>query len=179
MHRRGRYPRRMASIHLGAASDGTLTYQIDHAASELPPVRGRDILAAWDLARDAARNAAWDQARAFRFRSPDSGWTDLKLDDRDAQCWAGAVDRSMGLQTGYGLSVCLRLLALVDLLARSPWLSQLVSLGHRGADPHPALLRLAAEVCLTDDARFDEPRFYARLKTLPATAGLKGACDDR
>ena len=168
----------MASIELGAASDGTLTYQIDHAASELPPVRGRDILAAWEMAREAARSAAWDTARAFRFRSQQSGWTDLTLDDRDAQCWAGAVDRSLGLQTGYGLSVCLRLLALVDLIARSPWLSQLAPLGQCGADPHPALLRLAAEAALTDDARFDETRFYARLKSLPAAAGAKGAFDD-
>ena len=166
------------AIHLGAAADGTLTYQIDHAASELPPVRGRDILAAWDLARDAARHAAWDRARAFRFRGSESGWTDLKIDDRDAQCWAGAVDRSLGLQTGHGLSVCLRLLALVDLLARAPRLSHLAAIGQCGADPHPALLSLAAEAALTDDARFDETRFHAHLKSLPAPAGSRGVFDD-
>jgi hypothetical protein len=154
----------MASIEIRAESDGTLTYQVDHAASELPPVRGRDILAAWDVARTAARDAAWDQARAFRFRSGERGWTDMRLADRDAQCWAGAVDRTIGLQTGHGLSVCLRLLALVDLLARSPSIAGLVELDKHGAQLHPDLLRHAAEAALTEDARFDESGFRARLR---------------
>ena len=171
-------PDAAAGIQLGAEADGTLTYRVDHAASELPPVRGRDILAAWHLAREAARHAAWDRARAFRFRSGESGWTNLTLDDPDAQCWAGAVDRSLGLQTGYGLSVCLRLLALVDLLGRSPSLARLAALGRSGADPHPALLRLAAEAALTDEARFDETRFHARLQHLPVPVGVRGGCDE-
>ncbi len=169
----------MAAIRLGASPDGTLTYQVDHAASELPPVRGRDILAAWGLAREAASSAAWDSARAFRFRNRESGWTDLRLDDRDAQCWAGAVDRALGLQTQYGLSVCLRLLALIDLLASLPWLARRAALGRCGGEPHSALLRLAAESALTDDARFDAARFHACLESLPAPAGLKGVSDDR
>ncbi len=161
----------MASINLGAGPDGTLTYMVDHAASDLPPVRGRDILAAWDLARDAARRSAWDQARAFRFRSTDDGWTGLTLDDRDARCWAGAVDRALGLQTGYGLSVCLRLLALVDLLSRAPWLARFVALDRCGAELHPNLVRLAAEARLTDDARFDERGFHAGLHSRTALPG--------
>ena len=161
-------------IQIAATPDGTLTYVIDQTPGDLPPVRGRDLLAAWDLARDAAHRAVWSTARAFRFRRPDGGWTDLALRDTDAQCWAGAVDRSVGMQTGYGLSVCLRLLALVDLLACAPWTAGLVKLDRQGADLHPALLRLAAETRLTDEARFDEPRFRASLQALPAPWRAKG-----
>ena len=156
-------------IQIGTARDGTLTYFVDLAPGELPAVRLRDLLAAWELARDAAQRAAWSTARAFRFRRNDGGWTDLALQDPDAQCWAGAVDRQMGLQTGYGLSVCLRLLALVDLLARADWTARLVSLSRQGADVHPSLLRLAAEAKLTDDARFDEPGLRTRLQTIPGS----------
>jgi hypothetical protein len=163
-------------ITTGAAADGTLTYFVDRAPSELPAVRGRDLLLAWEMARDAAHRAAWSTARAFRFQRPDGSWTDLALRDPDARCWAGAVDRAVGMQTGYGLSVCLRLLALVDLLARAPWAAGLVDLDPAGAELHPALLRLAAETRLTDDAGFDEPGFRTRLQSLPAMAGPpKGA----
>ena len=63
--------------------------------------------------------ATWGAVRGFRFRRPDGSYTDLALADRDARCWAGAVDRTAGLTSSYGLSLCLRLLALVDLLARA------------------------------------------------------------
>jgi hypothetical protein len=165
-------PRR---VEVGAAADGTLTYLIDHSPSELPAVRGRDILIAWDLAHDAASRAAWSVARAFRFRSRDGGWTDLALRDPDAACWAGAVDRVVGMETSYGLSVCLRLLALVDLLARAPWTRSLIDLETRDAKLHPTLLRLAAETRLTDDASFDEPGFRSSLKILPAPRACTGA----
>jgi hypothetical protein len=167
------------SIEVGAADDGTLTYLVDRAPSELPPVSGRDLLAAWQVAREAAHRAAWSTGRAFRFRRADGGWTDLALHDQDARCWAGAVDRAVGMETGYGLSVCLRLLALVDLLARAPWTAPLIEIAPQGADLHPALVRLAAQTRLTDEASFDESGFRARLQTMPprgpaAACGSKG-----
>lgn len=164
----------MPGLRLGEAADGTLTYLIDHAPSDLPPVRGRDLLNAWDQAREAANRAAWSVARAFRFRSGDGGWTDLALHDQDAMCWAGAVDRTLGLQTLYGVSVCLRLLALVDFLARAPWTAGLVDLSPQ-AELHPALVKLAAEARLTDEASFDEPGFRKTLQTLPAPNGARTA----
>jgi len=151
-------------VLLEAAPDGTLVYVVDHAASALPAVRGRDILAAWDSAREAARCRAWDDARAFRLRDADGNWTSLRVQDPDARCWAGAVDRALGIRTIYGVSVCLRLLALVNLLARAPWAAGLVTLDAGCAEIDPALLRLAAEARLTDDARFDEARLRARLQ---------------
>ena len=57
---------------------------------------------------------------------------------RDARCWAGAVDRTVGLGTSYGLALCLRLLALVDLLARARWAIPLFRLERDGADLHPS-----------------------------------------
>jgi hypothetical protein len=161
-------------VQVGAAADGTLTYLIEHGPSELPPVRSIDILTAWTLAREAANRAAAGVRRAFRFRRADGGWTDLALHDRDAACWAGAVDRAVGMETSYGLSVCLRLLALIDLLARAPWATGLVDLS-RDADLHPALLRLAAEARLTDDACFDASGFQESLQIQIAPGLHSGA----
>jgi hypothetical protein len=147
-------------VHVGAAEDGTPTYLIDHAPSDLPAVRGRDILAAWACARQAS--GAHPHACAFRFRREDGGWADLVLRDGDALRWAGAADRLLGIHTSYGLSVCLRLLALIDLLARASWAGAWVDL--RGdVSFHPRLLRLAAESRLTDDAGFDEPGLKRQL----------------
>lgn len=157
-----------APIKVGRTRDGTMTYFVDLPPEALPPVLGRDLAAAWDAARDAAADAAWGTARLFRFRRPDGSVTDLVLSDEDARCWAGAVDGTVGMQTSYGLSLCLRLLALVDLLARASWAANLFRIGRTGTALHPALLSAAATAQLTPDARFDETGFRARL------AGLSG-----
>lgn len=148
-------------IRVGQAEDGTLTYLVDLPPEALPPVRSRDLAAAWDAAREAAAGAVWGAGRLFRFRGACGGSTDLALHDRDARCWAGAVDRTVGIQTSYGLSLCLRLLALVDLLGRASWTAALFELGRAGTELHPALLRTAATRPLTSEARFDESSFRA------------------
>ena len=150
-------------IRVARTRDGTVTYLVDLPPEALPPVRGRDLVAAWEQARDAARDAAWGTARLFRFHRPDGGTTDLELSDEDARCWAAAVDDAVGISTSYGLSVCLRLLALVDLLGRAPWTAALFEIGRGGTTLHPALLSTAAEAPLDAGARFDETRFRARL----------------
>jgi hypothetical protein len=155
------------AIQVGATQDGALTYLIDHPPADLPGVRSRDLVAAWSSAREAAHHQAWGEARAFRFIGHDGRTTDIAVRDADARCWASAVDRAAGLGTAYGLSLCLRLLALVDLLASASWTARLVAIDTDGAELHPALLRLAAEARLTEDARFDEPSFFARLNGLP------------
>lgn len=155
-------------IRVGRAEDGTLIYLIEQSPEALPPVLGRDLAAAWEASRSAALGAAWGTGRVFRFRRADGGTTDLALHDPDACCWAGAVDRTVGIGTSYGLSLCLRLLALIDLLARAPWTSGLLVLDRAGAELHPALLRAAAGERLTAEARFDETRLRAGLAGLPA-----------
>ena len=164
----------MSRVRIGAAADGTLTYLVEQAPSELPAVRARDLLAAWDMAREAANRAAWSVRRGFRFRRQDGGWTDLALHDQDAMCWAGAVDRTLGMETLYGVSVCLRLLALIEFLGRAPWTRGLIAFSPE-AELHPALVRLAAEARLTDDATFDEHGFRKTLQTLPAFGAPSGA----
>lgn len=158
-------------LHIGQTLDGSLTYLVDRPPGALPPVRGRDLAAAWDAARDAAIGAMWGAARRFRFQHPDGTVTDLALEDRDARCWAGAVEITAGLQTLYGLSLCLRLLALVDLLARARWTAGFCKVRRGGAELHPALLRAAATAELTNDARFDETQFRAGLSVLAGPSG--------
>ena len=150
-----------ALIRVAVAGNGTVTYLVDSPPESLPPVRLRDIAAAWEAARTAARAAAWGSARLFRFRRPDGSLTDLALADADACCWAGAVDQTTGMHTGYGLSLCLRLLALVDLLARERWAAPLLRVTRAGAEPDPALLRAAAIAPLNREARFDDTPFRA------------------
>ncbi|MBS0641071.1 MAG: hypothetical protein U1E70_10960 [Acetobacteraceae bacterium] len=153
---------------MSAGPGGSVTYDVNLPPEDLPSVCKRDLELAWYAARDAAIQQRWDSVRAFRFNRADGSHTDLALADRDARCWAGAVDRSVGLTSATGMSLCLRLLALVDLLARAPWARPLCRLARDGAEFHPALLRAAATQPLTQDARFDEAGFRLRLNRFAA-----------
>jgi len=150
-------------VRVGAGTDGSLTYLVDLPPEALPAVCGRDLARAWEAARAAADAQSWGVARGFRFRREDGSYTDLALADADACCWAGAVDATVGLQTSYGLALCLRLLALIELLTRARWSAELVAIGAGEAELHPALLRTAATAPLTAEARFEEAGFRARL----------------
>jgi hypothetical protein len=151
------------SIRVGGDPNGLLTYLIDLSPEALPSVCKRDLERAWYAARDAALAERQGAVRGFRFNRPDGSHTDLALADRDARCWVGAVDRTVGIANTSGLSLCLRLLALIDLLARAPWARSLFHLARDGAEFHPALLRAAASQPLTSEARFDEAGFQVRL----------------
>lgn len=161
-------PRRVNRVSKATAPDGTLTYLMHHGPADLLPVRGRDIGAALDRARVTGQPSARVDARAFRFQKSEEDWTSITLDDADARRWAAAVDHVIGLQTSYGVSVCLRLLALVELLLRVPWARRFVAPGPHGLDVAPVLLKLAAEAQLADDGRFDEAGFHAQLHSSPA-----------
>ena len=150
-------------IRVGTGPDGSLTYLVDLPPEALPPVTRRDLEHAWHAARRAALAGQWGAVRVFRFRRPEGGHSDLVLADRDASCWAGALDARHSMATRQGLSLCLRLLALIDLLAQSPWAVPLLRLARDGAEPDPALLAVAATEPLTPEARFDQTGFRARL----------------
>jgi hypothetical protein len=152
------------AIRVGHGPDGSLTYLVDLPPEELPPVLGRDLERAWYAARDAALAQQWGVVRGFRFHRPDGTHTDLALADSDARCWASAVE----MNTSRGLSLFLRLLALVELLAGANWARPLCRLARDGAELHPALLRTAATLPLTAEARFDESRFRLRLSQFVA-----------
>jgi hypothetical protein len=167
-------------IQVGLGLDGARTYLVDMAPEDLPVVRGRDVERAWYAAREAAIASVRGVTRGFRFLRRDGTTTDLALADPDASCWAAAVDHTVGLGTCYGLSLCLRLLALVELLARSPWAGGFYRLARDGAELDPNLLRAAAMTPLTAEARFDEGDFRSRLSPLaigapPAQAEIPGA----
>ncbi|MGI4976360.1 MAG: hypothetical protein ACRYG6_05395 [Janthinobacterium lividum] len=157
-----------SAVQVRATPDGVLTYLVDLPPEDLPPVRGRDLEAAWAAAGELARAARRGPSRVFRFRGRGGESVDLALTDPDACCWARAVDQTVGMGHSYGLSLCLRLLALVELLGRAAWAGGRAAIG---GGPHPALLSAAGAVPLTPDLRLDEPGLRARLSHLPRFGG--------
>lgn len=166
-------------IRIVRDAHGSLTYLVDALPEELPAVRKRDVEIAWDSAHRAARAGNWGVVRGFRFqrRGQDNEATpprDLLLADANAACWAAAVDGLVGLGNLYGLSLCLRLLALVDLLTQARWADGLYRM-HRGeAEMDVRLLRLAATARMTPQAGFDAAAFRATLfpPALPSPADV-------
>jgi hypothetical protein len=156
-----------SSVQVAAAPDGAVVYRLDTPPEGLPAVRSRDLAAAWDAAREAARSARWGSATRFRFDRTDGTSTELALADADARCWATAVGQVAALRTPYGVSLCLRLLALVDLLARARWTASLLAFEAGLVRLHPALLRLAAASPLSKEGLFDEQSFRISLASLP------------
>lgn len=140
------------------------------APEELPPVTPRDLVVAWNAATVAAEigfTLPPDEHRGIRFRRPDGTETRVIIADSDAHCWVGAVDRTVGLDTLHGLSVCLRLLGLIDLMATAAWTRAHFEVGGLdGPDIHPALLRVAATLPLSSEARFDDAAFRHRAEPL-------------
>jgi hypothetical protein len=74
-----------------------------------------------------------------------------------------AIDRAFGLETLTGLSLCLRLLALIEVLTRAARLEPFFDVTPAGVDLHPSLLAAAAALPLNPAARFDEAMLMARL----------------
>ncbi|HEY8610072.1 MAG TPA: hypothetical protein VIL69_02130, partial [Roseomonas sp.] len=77
-------------------------YAIPFAPEATPSVSPRALLSAWDMARDAATAALHGPPRAFRFAGESA--LDLLLEDRDACCWAEALDRRIGLDHVEGMA---------------------------------------------------------------------------
>jgi hypothetical protein len=118
-------------------------------------VRPEALLAAWQAARAGAAAGRWGPPRTLLFHREDAEPTVLAIADADARCWAEAVDRSADLGSLRGLSLCLRLLALVEVLARASWLAGMFDLTADGIELHPALVGAAASMQLDAGARFD------------------------
>lgn len=150
-------------IRCGTDTAGRMLYRIGGTPAALPPVTTAELADAWEAARAAALAAPAAAAagsgepapRLFRF-DDGTGPTDLVLFDREARCWADAVDRQRPLGTRGGLSLCLRLLGLIDLLARAPWARRFCVLRRDGAELDRSLLAAAARLPLTIDGRLDE-----------------------
>jgi hypothetical protein len=149
------------AVHM--TETGLLAYIIDSPPEALPPVAREDLIAAWRAARVAALAKSAGLPRGLHFCRQDGSVFRLVLADADACCWAAAVDRLAGLHTPYGLTLCLRLLGLVDLLASARWADSFFDLAPDGVTLHPDLLAAAAALPLNAEARFDEAPFRARL----------------
>jgi hypothetical protein len=151
------------AVRLIRCCGGTLRYEVALPPEGLPSVSGRDLLAAWDAAREAAAAEAWGEARAVAFRRKDGALTELMIADEDARCWASAVDGTVGLESLYGMALCFRLLALIEVMAEAPWTRGLFAVSAEGTEIHPALLGAAARFPLAADARFDHAALRASI----------------
>lgn len=158
-------------IRVARSPEGLLAYAVALPPEALPPVAPRDLESAWEAARAAAAAERWGAPRHLLFRRPDGSTQELLLADADAACWAEAVDARRALSTLPGLSLCLRLLALVEVMTRAPWLRGLYSMTPEGIELHPSLLRTAASMPLDAAARFDE-RELRRLLSRPIPTGV-------
>lgn len=151
--------------------DGTELHLVPVSPDALPRVQKRDLEQAWEAARDAARAGREGAARGFRF----ANGGDFALNDRDARAWAAAVDDVADLSTAHGVSVCLRLLALIDLIGRARWLRPFVRLaGASGACFDGGLLQAAAVTRLTPEAGLDEAELR-RLMPSPKSGRAAGS----
>ncbi|PZW51044.1 hypothetical protein C8P66_101261 [Humitalea rosea] len=142
-------------VGLAAAADGTLLHALPFPAEALPVVAPARLREAWDAARIAATAEAEGPPRALLFRGTDGATHDLLIADSDARCWAMAVDHLAGLDTTAGIALLMRLLALVDLLARVRFLDPMFAVSAGGTEFHPALLDAAARQPLDAAGRFD------------------------
>jgi hypothetical protein len=160
-------------IRVSQAGDGALTYAVAIPPERLPAVEPGALLAAWDAARRGAALHRWGPPRLLVFarRDGEETPTRIAIADPDAGCWAEAIDAAVGLDSLAGMALCLRLLALVDVLGRAPWLQGMFDVTAEGIDLHPALLRAAATMPLDAAARLDEAGLRHRLSRPLAPSG--------
>jgi hypothetical protein len=144
---------------------GEILHLVPYLPVALPSVTKRDLEQAWEAARTAALAARSTarQTHGFRFLEKAGPPLDLILNDTDAASWAGAIDSIADLSTARGISICLRLLALFELMATAVWPRKWFSLSRAGLEFHPALLQAAALSPLTPTGGFAETSLQALL----------------
>ncbi|MBD0273774.1 MAG: hypothetical protein ICV73_17830 [Acetobacteraceae bacterium] len=152
------------SIRVARTGTGAIAYLVPVAPERLPAVSPGDLLRAWNVARHGAVQRQWGTPRFLRFaqqggREP----TEIAIADPDAGAWTEAIDRVFGLETLMGLSLCLRLLALIEVLTRAARLEPFFDVTSDGVELHPSLLAAAAVLPLDSAARFDETALVKRL----------------
>ncbi len=162
----------MSAIRTEYGPSGEILHLVPHLPGALPAVTKRDLERAWDVAREAALSPAAKcgaaPAHGFRFSPPAAPPLDLVLHDQDAASWAGAIDRLADLSTAHGVSLFLRLLALVELMGSAAWSRAWFQFSRGGVKFHPALLQAAALTPLTETGGFAETALRALLPAQPA-----------
>jgi hypothetical protein len=154
-----------AEIRTERGPHGEILHLVPYLPAALPPVTKRDLEQAWEAARAAAlatRHPA-PKIHGFRFVEAAAPPLDLILTDTDAANWADAIDAIASLSTAYGISICLRLMALYQLMATQIWARKWFSLTRAGLEFHPALLQAAALSPLTPTGGFAETSLQALL----------------
>jgi hypothetical protein len=152
------------TIRVARTETGAIAYLVPVPPEGLPAVAPGDLLRAWNVARHGAELHQWGAPRFLRFaQRGGSEPTEIAIADPDAGAWTEAIDRVFGLDTLTGLSLCLRLLALIEVLARVPRLEPFFDVTPAGVDLHPSLLTVAAALPLDAAARFDEAALMRRL----------------
>ena len=154
-------------IQVAAGPAGSLIYRVPLSPERLPAVAPEALVSAWALARQAADSGHWGPPRHLVFARDDGAPTEIAIADADAGAWAEAVDAAVGLGNLAGLALCLRLLALIEVLGREPRLRPLFDLTPEGIAFDPRLLRAAATLPLDAAARFDAARLGGLL-SLPS-----------
>ncbi len=142
-----------------ALPSGALRHQLGVVASALPAVPPSALESAWEAARASAEAGLWGPARLIAFEDG----VEIALTDADAACWAEAMARRQGLNSLSDLALCLRLLALVEVLGRAKWLRGLFTIAADGAEFHPALLAAAARAPIDATGRFEDGPLRAML----------------
>ncbi len=157
-------------------------HRLDFGPEDLPPVSPLDLRKAWRAAHVAAEvGLAMEPGyvEGVTFRTKTGAETKFVFADLDAACWAGAIDRTYDLQTITGLSLLFRLLALIELMSKAPWLRPYFSLTAKdGASLDQLLLATAATEPLSTGAGFNPLSFKAAMgideqKTLPTPIAPK------
>ncbi len=147
-------------IRFEAGPGGETVVVIGQPPGQLPIVYRRDLERAWEAARKPSPRP---KPRKFRFEPPGEAAFELNIADADALAWVDAVERRIGLSSLYGVSLCLRLLALVALMGSASWARDWFELRREGARIRPELLRAAAMVRLDESGGFDESALQALL----------------
>lgn len=153
-----------ARLRTEYTADGKILHLLPHPPEALPAVTKRDLEQAWEVASATALAPGPPPAtHGFRFTHPGDTPLDLVITDRDAASWAGGIDAIADLSTAHGVSVCLRLMALIELMSRADWTRPWFTLTRAGLDFHPALLTAAALAPLTPTGGFAETALRALL----------------
>jgi len=140
---------------VAAGADG-IAYFVSAPPAALPSVSKRDLEQAWEAAQTLLADPP---ARIFIFPGAEAP-IELQLNDPDADAWAAAVDRAIGLDSAHGISVCLRLIALIGGLAQFGWAREWFG---PKMSVRAELLTAASLAPLTEAGGFDETALRALL----------------
>lgn len=149
----------MEPLDLKRLPDGSTMVCAPFPAQELPPVGLSDISRAWETASKAAEMSikmGENDPDGVFFRDEKGASIQVRFDDFDAHCWATAIHRTFNLATIKGLSICFRMLALYQLMAKNPWARPLFSFDRKNRlRIDKGLMAAAAATPLNVDGLFD------------------------